>query len=299
MPDLCGRRLSVNEVISASGQVTRHDREGRRLEESPANRTGVCRKESLAPGLAICSGLVIGPGLALTRANSQHANTAVTSQPAPVYGDLMTADSGQRDSGQRHAFDGSVVARWGALALLVRPAYIATEFVVAAATKGGYSFFSDSVSKLGEIGCSVAYCSPRHGLMNGSFMTFGALLTGGAALLVRPLGPWVTGLLVVSGLSSVATGLAPLDQDATLHAVAATPLFVAQPLALILLGARLRKDRPRLAWPLLVTGAVTAAAALGFILSGQDALSGGFERLALWPVMVALAGYGCSLLAHV
>ena len=182
-------------------------------------------------------------------------------------------------------------ARWGALALLVRPAYIATEFVVAAATTGGYSFLSDSVSRLGEIGCSAAYCSPRHELMNGSFMGFGALLVGGAVLLSRPLGPWVTGLLVASGLSSVATGLAPLDQDATRHAIAAAPLFVAQPIALIVLGARLRNDRPRLGGALLSAGVVTGTAAVSFVLSGDGPASGALERLALWPVLVGLAGF--------
>ena len=161
-------------------------------------------------------------------------------------------------------------AQLGALAFLLRPTYIATEVVTAAATTGGYSFVSDSVSKLGEVGCSAAYCSPRHEVMNGSFMGYGVLLAGGALLLAKPLGPWVTGLLVVSGVSSYATGLAPLDQDATLHAIAATPLFVAQPLALLLLGARLREERPRLAKVLLATGAVTAAAAVGFIVSGDE-----------------------------
>jgi len=182
-------------------------------------------------------------------------------------------------------------ARWGALALLVRPAYIATEIVVAAATTGGYSFLSDSVSRLGEVGCSAAYCSPRHELMNGSFMGFGALLVGGAVLLSRPLGPWVTGLLVVSGLSSVATGLAPLDQDATRHAIAAAPLFVAQPIALIVLGARLLNYRPRLAGALLAAGVVTGTAAVSFVLSGDGPASGALERLALWPVLVGLAGF--------
>jgi hypothetical membrane protein len=180
--------------------------------------------------------------------------------------------------------------RLGALALIVRPLYIATELVVAAATTGGYSFVADSVSTLGEVGCSAAYCSPRHDLMNGSFVGFGVLLAGGALLLARPLGPWAAGLLVVSGLSSVATGLAPLDQDSTLHALAAGPLFVAQPIALLVLGARLRKSRPRLARILLGAGAVTAAAALGFVLAGEDgAASGALERLALWPVLLGVA----------
>ena len=96
----------------------------------------------------------------------------------------------------------SRAAQLGAIAFLLRPTYIATEVVTAAATTGGYSFVSDSVSKLGEVGCSEAYCSPRHEVMNGSFMGYGVLMAGGALLLAKPLGPWVTGLLVVSGVSS-------------------------------------------------------------------------------------------------
>ena len=187
-------------------------------------------------------------------------------------------------------------AHWGALALLVRPAYIATEFVVASATTGGYSFLSDSVSRLGDVGCSAAYCSPRHEMMNGSLIGFGALLAGGALLLSRALGPWVTGLLLVSGLSSVATGLAPLDQNATVHAIAAAPLFVAQPVALIVLGVRLRNDRPRLAGTLLAAGVVTGTAAVSFVLSGDGPASGALERLALWPVLVGLAGFAWTQL---
>jgi hypothetical membrane protein len=179
----------------------------------------------------------------------------------------------------------------GALVFLLRPTYIATEVVTAAATTGGYSFVSDSVSRLGEVGCSAAYCSPRHEVMNGSFMAYGVALAAGALLLARPLGPWVTGLLVVSGLSSYATGLAPLDQDATLHAIAATPLFVAQPVALLLLGARVREQSPRLGAALLATGAVTAAAAVGFVLSGEGRAAGALERAALWPVLLGLGAY--------
>jgi hypothetical membrane protein len=188
----------------------------------------------------------------------------------------------------------SRAAQLGALVFLLRPSYIATELVTAAATTGGYSFVSDSVSKLGEIGCTDGYCSPRHEVMNGSFIGYGVMLAGGALLLARPLGPWVTGLLVVSGVSSVATGLAPLDQDAALHAMAATPLFVAQPIALLVLGHRLKHDRPRLAKVLLATGLVTAAAAVGFIVSGDERAGGALERAALWPVLGGLAAFAWS-----
>jgi len=185
----------------------------------------------------------------------------------------------------------SRAAQLGAVAFLLRPTYIATEFITGAATSGGYSFVSDSISKLGEVGCTEAYCSPRHVVMNGSFMVYGVLMASGALLLAKPLGPWVTGLLVVSGVSSYATGLAPLDQGAMLHTIAATPLFIAQPLALLLIGHRLREDRPRLARALLATGLVTVAAAVGFILSGDQRAAGALERLALWPVLFGLAGF--------
>ena len=178
----------------------------------------------------------------------------------------------------------------------MRPAYVATEVVAAAATTGGYSFVADSVSRLGEVGCSTAYCSPRHEVMNGSFVVFGLLLAGGAVLLARPSGPWATALLVVSGLSSVATGLAPLDQDAALHTVAATPLFVAQPLALLVLGMRLRDVRPRLSVALLLTGGLTAVAAVAFVVGGGGPLSGALERTALWPVLGGLAAYAWTVL---
>ena len=71
---------------------------------------------------------------------------------------------------------GAVRNGWRAVAFLLRPTYIATEIVTAAGTTGGYSFVSDSVSKLGQVGCSEAYCSPRHEVMNGSFMAYGVLL---------------------------------------------------------------------------------------------------------------------------
>ena len=122
--------------------------------------------------------------------------------------------------------------------------------------------------------------------MNGSFIGFGALLAGGALLLSRPFGPWATGLLVVSGLSSIATGLAPLDQDATLHALAATPCSSRNRSRSSSWGRRFRVEHPRLGRALIATGAATAAAAAGFVLTGEDsAASGALERLALWPVL--------------
>ena len=183
---------------------------------------------------------------------------------------------------------------WGAALWAVRPVYVAIELAVAGLTTGSYSVVDDTVSDLGALGCSADFCSPAHALMNGTFVGVGALLAGGALLLAPRTGRPVTALLVVSGLSSVATGFAPVDVDAGLHALAATPLFVCQPVALLVLGRRLRASRPRTATALYVTGAVTAAGAVGFIASG-DVGAGTWERLALWPVNGALAGAGVAV----
>ena len=186
---------------------------------------------------------------------------------------------------------------WGVALWAVRPVYVAIELAVAAMTTGRYSIVDDTVSDLGALGCSADFCSPAHGLMNGTFVGVGALLAAGALLLAPRTGRPVTALLVVSGLSSVATGFAPVDVDPRLHAFAATPLFVCQPVALAVLAARLRPTRPRTASVLLVTGAVTAAGAVGFIAG--DTGAGVWERLALWPVIVALAAAGVAVAGDV
>ena len=187
----------------------------------------------------------------------------------------------------------------GAVLWLMRPAYIVLELVVAAGTTGRYRLVDDTVSDLGALGCSRAFCSPRHELMNGTFVGVGLLLTMGAVLLAPRLGTAVTVLLVVAGLSSVATGLAPVDQDPTLHMVAAAPLFVCQPLALLGLARGLRHRHRRLAAALLLAGSVTAGAAGAFLLVGAGAGAGLLERLALWPVIVALAVVAAVLLRSV
>ncbi len=186
---------------------------------------------------------------------------------------------------------------WGAALWAVRPAYIAIELAVAGLTTGSYSIVDDTVSDLGALGCGDGFCSPAHGLMNGTFVGVGLLLAGGAVLLAPRTGRSVAALLVASGLSSVATGLAPVDVDPRLHALAATPLFVCQPLALFLLARRLRMTRRRTATALFVTSAATAAGAVGFIASDETG-AGAWERLALWPVIVALAAVAAGEVAR-
>ncbi len=188
---------------------------------------------------------------------------------------------------------------------VVRPAYFAAEIAVAAWSTARYSFVDNTISDLGAVECTsirrfgdaVPVCSPAHDLLNASFIVFGALMALGAVLLHGRFGRgWLaltlTALLVVSGVSSIATGLTPLDVHRDGHVLAAGPLFVAQPIALIVLGLLLRSRRPGTGSVLIATGALCAVAAGAFI--GIDHAVGVTERIALWPVFVALAVVGAQ-----
>lgn len=181
--------------------------------------------------------------------------------------------------------------RWGAALLLLRPTYVLTEVVAAAGTTGGYSWLDDTVSDLGATGCSPAYCSTRHAVMNGSFIVYGVLLAVAAVLLVPVLGRVASGLLVLAGVASVGVGLAPVDESLGWHMAVATPVFVAQPVALLALAWVLRSRRA-VAGPVLACGLASVVGAVGFVLVDGGAGTGGWERLALWSVLVGLAVVG-------
>lgn len=197
-------------------------------------------------------------------------------------------------SGPCHARDVTAdltpMQRWGALAWAVRPAYLVIEVFVAIFSVGGYSFVDDTVSDLG-----TARFSDAPAVMNASFVVFGALMAFGAVALFGRfgrdrIGIAASALLVVSGVSSIAVGLIPVDQYPDGHVLAAAPLFIAQPAALVLLGLAVRHRRPRTGAVVVGIGALCAAAALVFI--AFDDLAGVTERIALWPVFVVLAVLG-------
>lgn len=179
----------------------------------------------------------------------------------------------------------------------VRPAYVVVELLVASVARG-HDLRDDAVSRLGSVGCTSSVCSPGQEVMNATFAVVGTLLAVGALLLSPRLGRPVAALLVAAGVSTALTGLVPVDVDPVRHALAATPLFVAQPLALALLAARVRRPHPRLAGLLAGTAVGTGAAGLGFVLLDGAAGTGALERVALWPVLVALAASAVVLVRH-
>lgn len=184
----------------------------------------------------------------------------------------------------------------GALMWAVQPLYIVAELLTATAVATSYSLIDNTISDLGATSCTsigysfgqVAVCSPRHMLLNVSFIVFGLLLAAGALLLRGWLGGRLASgtsvaLWVLAGLSSIATGLIPLDQDLELHAAVSLPVFLAQPLALLATAVALR-HRLVLACSALAIGVVSLMGAVLYLARVDSAELGGlFERLALWP----------------
>jgi hypothetical protein len=140
----------------------------------------------------------------------------------------------------------------------------------------------------------VPVCSPWHTLVNGSFIAFGTLLALGAALVGRALarGPaasTATVAWVVAGLSSITTGLVPIDQNLGLHALVSLPVLFAQPLA-VLATAHVAEHRSRhLARTGVVVGLGCLALAGAVVALPSGEYGGLLERLAIWPCLFWLA----------
>jgi hypothetical protein len=142
----------------------------------------------------------------------------------------------------------------GRVCWLVQPVAIVVELVTAWFVVAPYSFWHQTISDLGAVGCTtVAACV----------------------------------LWVVSGLSSVATGLVPIDVDTTLHALVSTPVIALQPVALLLHAVVLARHGSSRWWVLVGVAAVVLGVAVFFLVRLDVRWGGLLERAAIWPVLLA------------
>lgn len=180
--------------------------------------------------------------------------------------------------------------RLGAVLVLTATS-LAVQPVVAAAVTTPYSWSRDAISDLGVVGCDASLCSPWWPLLSVGLVVGGLALVGVGVLLRRYA--VVAGLLVVAGVSTAAVGVVPLDVDEALHHVVATPLFPAQNLAVLLLGARLGGP-----WRRVLVGAGIAGLAGSLAVVAPLGLPFGVaERLGAYPAVVALAALGVAVLS--
>lgn len=175
-------------------------------------------------------------------------------------------------------------------AWLAQPAYLVAEVGLAVIAGVGYTVRDHTISALGTA-CDPggAGCSSAPGAMNAVFIGFGLLQAVGALPLLagrdrRALVGW---LWVVAGLASVGVGLLPVDTHPTGHALVAAPVFVAQPLALLLHARLTPAGAARTAGLVLASAALLGVAAFAALL-GRDQGVGLAERAAIWPAKLWL-----------
>ena len=191
--------------------------------------------------------------------------------------------------------------RLGQLCWWIQPLVIVTELIAFAFVVAPYSLLNNTISDLGARGCGfvpypaadVAVCSPAHVVVNAGMVVGGLLLAVGAIALAPTYASGRAGvtalvLWVISGISVMGAGLVPLDVNLLLHALVSTPAILLQPVALGLHSFTLaRFGSPHWRWLVAAAGVLSADAV--FFLVRLEVEGGGLlERLAVWPVLLAL-----------
>jgi len=179
-------------------------------------------------------------------------------------------------------------AAWG-----VQPLYIVAEVLIGLAFGMSYSFRDDTISALGTTCLSGASgCSNAGWVMNTAFIAFGALQALGARPLLRSRAgrAWqvVGALWATAGVFSVLVGIFPVDTHPVAHTAMALPVFVCQPVALMLHVSLCARPAVRPAGAVLALVCLIGTLAFGLLLGAPDG-AGLAERAAIWPIKIWLA----------
>ncbi|MFC9552695.1 DUF998 domain-containing protein [Rhodococcus sp. NPDC056960] len=197
--------------------------------------------------------------------------------------------------------------RVGAAAWVLIPLYFVAEAVTAHAWPQPYVVRTNSVSNLGVTGCdgsaaqaaAVRLCSPLHAVINSAFVLTGVLILVGAVCLREFLPPGrlrlvVLALFAMAAVSAALTGFIPINVDAHLHQIVATPTFVARNAAMIVVAIGLYpRWRAFAVWTGLC-GLLGVVGMVALLLPGTP--FGITERLALYPFTVWVATAGVAAL---
>jgi hypothetical membrane protein len=157
---------------------------------------------------------------------------------------------------------------------------------------GQYSMTGNWISDLG------AANSPRHWIMNGSFIVQGVLISVGAILMRRLFpakGSYRVALLLflVSGVGVLVVGLVPEDSNAQVHRVAALVHLLAGNLAMILIGVAMVAGAARVRFRGVITLLAGLLGLTALVLLGLGEKNvGTFERLAAYPLTLWLTWTG-------
>ncbi|MFD9664209.1 DUF998 domain-containing protein [Rhodococcus sp. NPDC059968] len=196
-----------------------------------------------------------------------------------------------------------LAVRVGGAAWVLIALYFLAEVVTARAWPRPYRVRTSSVSNLGVTGCdgsaATRLSSPLHAVINSAFVLTGVLILVGAVCLRDFLPPGLLrrtalALFSIAAISAALTGFVPIDVDAHLHQVVATPTFVARNAAMIVVAVGLYKRwRAFTLW----TGFCGLAGIVGMAaILLREGPFGITERLALYPFTLWVVTAGFSAL---
>ena len=196
----------------------------------------------------------------------------------------------------------------GPLMILLSAWYFAAQVLVAWDFRPTYSFSGNVISDLGNSACPPAHstiCSPRHVVMNVTFVILGAAMVLGAALIFtefsfsthrRERVAAIAGFssLALGGVGSAVVGLVPENVNtAHLHTAGAAVAIGFGQLAILILGLVLREIPDWLREFMLVTSLIVLLA--GITIAGKHQFGfgeGALERLAQYPESIWLILFG-------
>lgn len=199
--------------------------------------------------------------------------------------------------------------RIAAAGLLIQAVSLPVEIAAMIGSRAPYSPVHQTISDLAATRCtSIGYpsgpvevCSPLHAALNASWLVAGlALVLAAIALRRIPVSAGrgrprlASALLVVMGVSTVLTGLVPLDVDLVLHSLVSLPAILVGPSAValaIVTWARREWMPAALVLAVLGTG---AGIAVVLTLNGFGIL-GLLERFAVWTPVIGAGALGVLL----
>jgi hypothetical membrane protein len=197
----------------------------------------------------------------------------------------------------------------GALCWLSSAQFFIAQAWVALAWTPPFSLFQNFISDLGNTGCGLFksetqmyVCSPRHALMNASFVVLGLSIVVGGVLTHELRRPGITrqfarAFMVVAGIGGIVVGWFPENENLLLHSLGALAYFLFANVGLVLLGRSAAGTAVRAKGLTLTLGFIGIAATVLFFSESYFGLGiGGTERLLVYPLPLALTLNGGLLL---